>query len=222
MEKRKNLSEADLLRIEVEEEAIRKAQAQIDESTALIRKIRERPAVPRQHPTRVENSEECLHRLKELKTWPPGMDLQEHPLLKKLAKRRRRFSEDEFPKPDELRALWRETGSLGQLAKKIEAGTIKTVTALQRAGINVYEEIALEWDSGMSLRSLTQKHEVSRQTLSKWIKKTGRPVAPRNGNRSYDKEKFARAFAEKSSVNNAARAVGISWERANRIIKNGI
>lgn len=92
------------------------------------------------------------------------------------------------------------------------------ISALKRAGVNVYEDVALEWDSGISIRELSLRYGIGRDTISRWIKRTGRDVPPANSRQRYDADLVARVFEQTNSVNAAATAAGIAWDTARKAV----
>ena len=102
-------------------------------------------------------------------------------------------------------------------------GRGQTRRALRDAGIDICEEAVRDWDHGISVQELSRRHGIGRDTIARWIRKTGRTIKPRNGNRRYDEELIAETYRETNSVNKAALAAGVAWDTARSVLsRNGI
>lgn len=108
--------------------------------------------------------------------------------------------------------------SFGGLATTHSLDHTQTKRALRDAGIDICEDIARDWDSGISVKELSRRHGIGRDTISRWIRKTGREIMPRNSNWRYDEALIAKTFDETQSVNKAARAAGVSWATARSVL----
>ncbi len=112
---------------------------------------------------------------------------------------------------DDLVSLFREIGSLDQFAKHLETTRRNAIHALKAAGVDVLEDIAKQWENKTSLRRLSEQHGPTPQTISKWIKSTGRQIKPRNSNRIYDETTMHALFRQKWTINSIAEAMKLSW-----------
>lgn len=125
------------------------------------------------------------------------------------------------PAPPEA-AVVRETfdlvKSFGGLAATHSLDRTQTKRALRDAGIDICEDIARDWDRGISVQELSRRHGVGRDTIARWIRKTGRIVNPRNGNRRYDEALILETFRATRSVNKAAIAAEVSWATARAVL----
>lgn len=110
-----------------------------------------------------------------------------------------------------LLALFRKIGSLDHFARHVNLTRRNAINALKIAGVDVIEEIAREWEKGSSLRDLSAKHGPLPQTLSKWVKATGRQIRPRNSNQKYELDRMKELFNRKWTTNRIAISMGLSW-----------
>lgn len=94
-----------------------------------------------------------------------------------------------------------------------------TLKALKSIGLDVYEEIAREWESGVTIRELSRRHGPSQTAISNWIKKAGRVILPRNANRKHDIELILQVYDETRSCKRAAEAGGVAWATAKNILE---
>jgi len=112
---------------------------------------------------------------------------------------------------DELVSLFQEAGSLDEFAKRLEITRRGAIQALKAADFDVIEDIAREWEGGKSLRVLSQEHGPTPQTISKWIKSTGRVIKPRNSNQKYDRARMYELFDDGWTTNKIATTMKLSW-----------
>lgn len=122
------------------------------------------------------------------------------------------------PAPEAILDTFAQVKSFGGLAATYSLDHSQTRRALRDAGIDIYEEVARDWDRGTSIQELSRRHGTGRDTIARWIRKTGRNINPRNGNRHYDEALIAKTFREASSVNRAAKAAGVSWATARAVL----
>lgn len=121
---------------------------------------------------------------------------------------------------DELVSLFQEAGSLDEFAKRLEITRRGAIHALKAADFDVIEDIAREWECGKSLRVLSQEHGPTPQTLSKWIKSTGRVIKPRNSNQKYDRARMYELFDDGWTTNKIATIMKLSWATVQRCKKS--
>lgn len=107
--------------------------------------------------------------------------------------------------------------SLDKFAKHINVTRKTAIQMLRNKGLNLIEEIAIAWENGSSLRKLSKLHGPLPQTISKWIKSTGRNMQPRNSNRKYDVELIEKLFDEKCTTNKIAKLLGLSWATVQKL-----
>ncbi|MBM1817855.1 hypothetical protein [Pseudosulfitobacter pseudonitzschiae] len=117
---------------------------------------------------------------------------------------------------DELVSLFQEAGSLDQFAKRLAITRREAIHALKAAGFDVVEDIAREWEGGKSLRVLSKEHGPTPQTISKWIKSTGRTIKPRNSNQKYDRARMYELFDDGWTTNKIATTMKLSWATVQR------
>lgn len=120
--------------------------------------------------------------------------------------------------PPELLELYQKLASIDVFASRLEVTRQTALSLLKSAGKDVVEEISQEWENGSSLRDLSSKHGPLPQTISRWIKSTGRQIKPRNSNPKYDQSLILKLSAEKWSINRIAKHMGISWATVRRTI----
>lgn len=123
-----------------------------------------------------------------------------------------------LPEAKTLREHYLRVRSIGDFSSDLGLSCNAGISALKRAGVNVYEEVALEWESGVSIRDLSLRYGIGRDTISRWIKRTGREVPPANTRQRYDADLVARVFEQTNSVNAAATAAGIAWDTARKAV----
>lgn len=131
---------------------------------------------------------------------------------------RRDGSPSARPTPHETRETYAATRSFGIFARTFGFTRNEAINALAEAGIDIYEDVGAAWQNGQSSRSLSDRHGVTRATICRWIKKTGRKILPRNQNRTYDEDLIKQAF-QKGTANKAATTAGVHWLTARRILK---
>ncbi|WOI33047.1 hypothetical protein R1T40_19245 [Tritonibacter scottomollicae] len=117
---------------------------------------------------------------------------------------------------DELVSLFQEVGSLDQFAKRLAITRRDAIHGLKAAGFDIVENIAKAWEGGKSLRALSQVHGPTPQTLSKWIKSTGRAIKPRNSNQKYDRARLYELFDDGWTTNKIAMTMKLSWATVQR------
>nr|WP_319249531.1 hypothetical protein [uncultured Celeribacter sp.] len=117
---------------------------------------------------------------------------------------------------DELVSLFQEVGSLDEFAKRLEITRRGAIHVLKTAGFDVVENIAKAWEGGKSLRALSKEHGPTPQTISKWIKSTGRLIKPRNSNQKYDRARMYELFDDGWTTNKIATTMKLSWATVQR------
>lgn len=131
-----------------------------------------------------------------------------------------RFGENpRLPVPSEVKRIYEEMPSLDKVAQALGRDRRAAAKALAAAGIDIKEDIAKQWDSGSSLRELHKRHGPGCDTISRWIKSTGREVQPRNANRQCDEALVVETYLKTRSANRCALAAGVSWEKARNILR---
>ena len=131
---------------------------------------------------------------------------------------RRDGSRSAMPTPHETREAYAATRSFGIFARTFGFTHNEAINALAKAGIDIYEDVGADWENGQSSRPLSDRHGVTRATICRWIKKTGRRMSPRNQNRTYDEDLIKQAF-QQGTANRAATTAGVHWLTARRILK---
>ncbi|WP_050525414.1 helix-turn-helix domain-containing protein [Pseudorhodobacter aquimaris] len=121
---------------------------------------------------------------------------------------------------DGLVPLFQEVKSLDQFAKRLKITRRDAIYTLKTAGFDVLESIAKEWENGKSLRILSKKHGPTPQTISKWIKSTGRQIKPRNSNEKYDRARINELFDDGWTTNKIAKALNLSWNTVQKCKKS--
>jgi len=119
---------------------------------------------------------------------------------------------------DELVQLYRSNEAISRFSAHLDIGLRKAIIWLRKAGVDVIEEVAKEWEDGSSIRKLSKKHGPLPQTISNWIKSTGRQVKPRNSNKKYDEERIKELCTELWPTNKIAKNMGLSWATVQRVI----
>lgn len=117
---------------------------------------------------------------------------------------------------DELVSLFQVVGCLDQFAKRLAITRRGAIHVLKAAGFDVVEDIAKAWEGGKSLRALSQEHGPTPQTISKWIKSTGRVIKPRNSNQKYDRARMYGLFDDGWTTNKIATTMELSWATVQR------
>lgn len=112
---------------------------------------------------------------------------------------------------EEIVSLYRELASLDAFAKHLSLTRKTAVYKLRTAGVDVIEEIAVAWQNGLALRHLSAQHGPLPQTISQWIKSTGRQIKPRNSNPKYDPRRLQECFELGWTTNRIAKTMGLSW-----------
>ncbi|MEO9827729.1 MAG: hypothetical protein ABJF50_25330 [Paracoccaceae bacterium] len=123
----------------------------------------------------------------------------------------RRIIRKALPSPQAVVLKYEQIPRLDLCAQIMGVTRNNAVKLMKRGGIDIHEEIALEWESGSSLRALSAKHGPCTQAISRMIKLTGRQIRPRNANPRYDAELMKKLFNNGWSTNKIAKSMGISW-----------
>lgn len=124
--------------------------------------------------------------------------------------------------PAQALGTYRFLKSLDGASACLGVGRRTTIQLLKEAGVDLFEDIALQWDSGVPLRELSRCHGPPPQTISNWIKKTGRTIVPRNANKRYDEAEIIRIYQQFQSANAPARQLELSWSTVRKVlVRNG-
>ncbi|WP_347139242.1 hypothetical protein [Paracoccus sp. SSK6] len=129
------------------------------------------------------------------------------------------FKPQKLPPPDTVAEAFERTRSLVDFANVFSLDRRMAIRALATAGIDIQKVVALEWERGCSVRELSHRHAVTRSTIGRWIKKGGRDIYPRNGNRKHDEDLIVQVFLKTGSANRAAQAANVHWATARRILQ---
>lgn len=124
-----------------------------------------------------------------------------------------------LPEPGVVRETYNLVKSFYGFAATHSLTGSRALEALKQAGINIIEEVALDWDNGTPIRELSRRHGPGRDTIARWIRKTGREIKPGNGNRTYDEALIVATYKETRSGNRAAQVAGVSWDTARSILR---
>jgi hypothetical protein len=206
------LTDEELTQLRKAEEDLKRAQAAYDKLKPLRRKrislfwrrrMRERRA-----PTAQEL--ETQKRLAEEKITEQNQCLREESQKRSFIYSVQRDYETPSS-PEELCEFFYQIGSLDQFAQQIRTTRRSAMQLLKSAGLDVVMFIAKEWEAGMSLRALSHKHGPTPQTISNWVKSTGRRIKPRNSNQRYDLSRMSELFSKKWSTNKIAKEMKLSW-----------
>lgn len=208
-----SLTDQELTQLCKAEDDLRRAQAAYDELEPLRQKQRASIRLPRRkRPRRILAAEE--RETREL--------LADEKIRKRNQKRKEEAQNRAFiysvqrdyetpHSPEELLAVFHQVGSLDQFARQAQTTRRCAVQLLKSAGLDVIEFIAKDWEAGMSLRALSRKHGPTPQTISSWIKSTGRLIKPRNSNQRYDLSRMSELFSKRWSTNKIAKEMKLSW-----------
>ncbi|WP_153010576.1 hypothetical protein [Falsirhodobacter sp. alg1] len=129
------------------------------------------------------------------------------------------FKRQDLPPPEIVVEAYERTNSLVDFANLFEFDRHHAIKALAAAGIDIHCVIALEWTKGCTVRELSDRHAVTRQTIGAWIKKGGVNISPRNANRKHDEALIVTIFDDTKSANKAAQAAHVHWTTARRVLK---
>lgn len=133
--------------------------------------------------------------------------------------RNSRPEQRELPDPETIREIYFSKRSLVRFANTLGLCRRTAIKALSTAGVDIYQDVACEWENRCSIRDLSNRHAVTRATISRWIKKAGRKVQPRNSNRIYDEDLIERVYLENRSASQAAKAANVHWATARRVLE---
>lgn len=129
------------------------------------------------------------------------------------------FKPQKLLPPETVAEAFESTCSLVNFANRFSLDRASAVRMLALAGIDIHQVVALEWERGCSVRALSDKHGVTRATIGRWIKKGGRDIRPRNGNRKHDEDLIVQVFRDTKSANRAAQAANVHWATARRVLQ---
>ena len=119
--------------------------------------------------------------------------------------------------PENLIPLYRSLRSLDQFAKQIKVSRRTAIHLLMLQGLDVFEDLAREWETGSSLRELSTKHGPKPKTIASWIRLTGREIKPRNSNQKYDRRQMNELFDKMWTTNKVAKEMGLSWATVQKV-----
>lgn len=128
-------------------------------------------------------------------------------------------SNPESPSDEVLRDRYLLVRSINAFAFWHGMTRAEALRRLKVAGIDVMDDVAREWEKGVNLRELSRRHGAGRDTIARWIKKTGQKVPPRNSRQRYSEDVIIRTFQTNESCNEAAKRAGVSWATARRVIQ---
>lgn len=208
----KGLTEAQIAQLTAARENLRRAQEVWDSLADLRLQERRFPRSQRDRPTNsISRAEQQLSQLQDKK----DQERRTHRFaqLKIVWETRaaRRIIWKALPSPQAVVLKYEQIPRLDLCAQIMGVTRNNAVKLMKRGGIDIHEEIALEWESGSSLRALSAKHGPCTQAISRMIKLTGRQIRPRNANPRYDAELMKRLFNIGWSTNKIAKSMGISW-----------
>lgn len=123
-----------------------------------------------------------------------------------------------LPAEDEIIERYRQVRSLNSFAFWLGMRRHAAIKVLKSIGIDIYEEVAKDWESGESIRELSRRHGPGRDTISSWIRRTGRKVPIANSRRRYDEELIVETYGKTRSCNSAANAAGVAWRTAKEVL----
>lgn len=129
------------------------------------------------------------------------------------------FRRQDLPPPEIVVEAYERTQALVDFANLFELDRQHAIKALAAAGIDIHRVVALEWKKGCTVRELSNRHAVTRQTIVAWIKKGGGDISPRNGNRKHDEALIVAIFDATKSANKAAQTANVHWTTARRVLK---
>jgi len=125
----------------------------------------------------------------------------------------------ELPSDEILRDRYLLVRSINAFAFWHELTRAEALRRLKVAGIDVMRDVAREWEQGGNLRELSRRHGAGRDTIARWIKKTGQKVPPRNSRQRYSEDVIIEIFQATTSCNQAASKAGVSWATARRVLQ---
>lgn len=123
-----------------------------------------------------------------------------------------------IPDPRELRERYLLVRSINSFSFALGLRRAEGIKALRGAGIDIHEEVARDWQNGTSVRELSRWHGVGRDTISRWIRRTGRAVPVANSRRRYDEQVVVNVYQKTRSCNRAAKAAGVAWRTAKMVL----
>lgn len=212
-------SEADRLLLEKVKERLASVQAEYDRLSRL-KSLSERPVLSeRRRKRRLSHSAACVREPLPIPQDYPRRASQMLPGRESLISLL--WQEEEVLVPDAaiLRRDYFDMKSIHGVAALHGLERRVALKALKDIGVDVYEEIAREWESGVTIRELSRRHGPSQTAISNWIKKAGRVILPRNANRKHDIELILQVYDETRSCKRAAQAGGVAWATAKNILE---
>lgn len=207
------LSEAEVTALEAAKASALAAQIIIDRLERKSRDARLSEMLARKTARPAAKPKISSEKIPERQDFPkPASRMPQH------SKNRRNWKPSAPPESAVVRETFDLVKSFGGLATTHSLDHTQTKRALRDAGIDICEEIARDWDRGIAVKELSRRHGVGRDTISRWIRKAGREIMPRNSNWRYDESLIAKTFDKTQSVNKAARAAGVSWATARSVL----
>lgn len=122
------------------------------------------------------------------------------------------------PDAEATRAQFELCRSLSGFAAAFDLSRTEGKAALKEAGIDLYAQVASDWDANVSIRELSRRHGVGKDTIARWIRRAGRSIPLGNCRKRYSEELILESFAKVPSCNRAAKAAGVSWLTAKNVL----
>ncbi|MCB2052042.1 MAG: hypothetical protein KDE63_11510 [Novosphingobium sp.] len=122
-----------------------------------------------------------------------------------------------LPKKEDLIARYELVHSINSFSFGLGITRNEGIKLLKELGIDIYEEVAREWEDRVPIRELSRRHGVGRDAISSWIKRAGRSVPIGNSRKRYDEDLIIETFRQTGSYNKAAAAADVAWRTAKNV-----
>lgn len=84
-----------------------------------------------------------------------------------------------LPEKEDIIARYELVRSINSFSFGLGISRSEGIKLLKELGIDIYEEVARDWENRVSIQELSRRHGVGRDSISRWIKRTGRKVPRR-------------------------------------------
>ena len=124
-----------------------------------------------------------------------------------------------FVEAGEIQLVYQSAPRLRAFAARHSLSWKTAKKVLEANGVDFSAQVRAEFENGMSLIELSEKHGPKAETLSNWLELSGVRIQRGNFRRGINVEDLVRVFRATSSVNQVARHAGIHWSTAARLLR---
>jgi len=120
--------------------------------------------------------------------------------------------------PQEVKKVYAKGRTLSSLVNHFQIKPEFAKSVLEAYGFGFLDEIASDFVNGMTLRDLAEKHCVTEEKVSGWLKSHGVSVTRGRRRPLRDKQAMLRLYAATGSINRVRHEFDLSWATARKIL----